>query len=329
MTEAVNMATDHARSDARIIVADVCPDEGDLEALATALSAFDDVLVLDHHDWSESAVNAVESVGRLVHDSTKCATQLVRDEFFDSPPAYLDEFADVTADHDLWIKEHERSDDLADFQFWGDSDEYVATARELGADIIEDDDAQRFLEENRWEKNERIRLSIEGADETVSHDDCPVVQTGADWIDVEFDSTTISVEREWYEENVQPKPADTLVADGGNRVMMEVDGPLSVAFLYGEMYASGAGQAAQDAEADVTVIVPLQQGQPANERRDAYRCRSRPRDGRRRPSPRGWCKARCRWQLRRGQLQPTLANKGRDGKRYVLDAIETALTVPS
>jgi oligoribonuclease NrnB/cAMP/cGMP phosphodiesterase (DHH superfamily) len=256
MTEAVEMAAEHARSDASVVVADLCPDESEVADFATALASFDDVVVLDHHDWSAEAISAIEGVGRFVHDSTRCATQLVRDEFFTSPPAHLDEFADVTADHDLWIKNDPRSDDLSDLQFWGDDDEYVAAARDFGADIAEDEDVQAFLKENRWEKQERIRLAVEGADEDVSHEEWPAVQTGAEWVEVEFDSTEVAVDREWYEDHIQMGPAEEIVADGGDRVMMEIDGPLSVAFLYGEMYASGAGQAAQDAGADVAVIVP-------------------------------------------------------------------------
>jgi oligoribonuclease NrnB/cAMP/cGMP phosphodiesterase (DHH superfamily) len=255
MAEAIEMAATHSAPDATAVVADLCPDEDDVDGFVSALSSFDSAVVLDHHDWSERAISAVQDEAQFVHDATRCATQLVRDEFFDSAPAHLDEFADVTADHDLWLKEDDRSDDLADLQFWGEDHTYVETARTHGADIVNDEAVQAFIAENRQEKQERIRLAIEGADDPEAHDEWEAVQTGAEWVEVEFDTTTVSVDSDWYAENVADSP-DPIAADGGDRVEMEIDGPLSVAFLYGEMYASGAGEAAQDAGADVAVIVP-------------------------------------------------------------------------
>jgi len=251
---AISLAAEMSAEDSRLIVADLCPDEEELDDILFGLGAFDDVMFLDHHDWTDEARNAIESEGELVHDSTKCAAQLVLQEFFSSPPDYLVDFAEVTADHDLWIKEDTRSDDLKDYAFWGEREDYVESARKYGAEITQSESVQELLDTNREEKNKRIDLALNGINESVE-DSWNVYQEGADWIEIDFDTTTVSVEKDWYENNISDSVSEEDITED-ERVEMLIEGPITVAFLYGEMYASEAGERAQENGADVAVIIP-------------------------------------------------------------------------
>ena len=181
IVEALDLAADHAPADVRVIVADLCPDEDAMEAFCDALDGFSDAVVCDHHDWTNSIVESVEDVAEFVHDDNKCAAQLVLDRFHSNPSDQLREFTDVTADHDLWIKEDDRSQDLADYAFWADRAEYVEAALDHGANIADDDAVAEMLHENRIEKHERVRLAVGGANEyEMEGHDLPFAR-GAEW----------------------------------------------------------------------------------------------------------------------------------------------------
>jgi hypothetical protein len=220
IVEALELAAEHAHSGVEVVVADLCPDESDTEAFCAALSGFESATVLDHHEWTAEQREAVESVATFVHDADQCATQLVLSHFHPDAPAALREFADVTADHDLWIKADDRSNDLADLAWWADREQYVETALRSGANVADDEETAAFLAERRSTKEEKMRLAVDGVTdaevaecETAGYD---TYQTGAEWHDVNG---------------------------------------LSVALLYGDCYASGACNRAIEQGADVAVLV--------------------------------------------------------------------------
>ena len=389
--EAGDFIAEHAPDAEQVVIADLCPNEGEVDEFIEPYAPFEGRLtVLDHHDWSGEMRSKVSKYADLVVEADRCATQLVLDEFIPDAPEHLREFADVTADHDLWIKEDERSNDLSDFSFWAeDRDQYVEACREYGADIMDDPETREFIEAQRAEKEAKIRIAVEGPnseeraavrdtfrqlieertddedsvtdallDSLVGEDDADdaeldadlldllVYNDGADWYEVDFDEVEVEVSYDWYVENRDDEPtpdqitlnvsaiemtreelaelageANLAVADGGEvedtievplglvdalrtgraddaardqalavasgdadgfdedphpyrtaadlseetrtqvddgdkRVRITIEGPLTVALLYGDMYASGAGEAAQQAGADLAVIVP-------------------------------------------------------------------------
>lgn len=142
----------------------------DLERLQTSCT----VNLFDHHDWEAETIEAVEPVvdNFTVDDESEvCAADITFSELEDTieenNPEALDrlrELSEVTRDHDLWIKELDRSDDLSDFSFWADTETYIETVRKHGADITEDESVAEMLSENREEKEQRIQLAVENAE---------------------------------------------------------------------------------------------------------------------------------------------------------------------
>jgi oligoribonuclease NrnB/cAMP/cGMP phosphodiesterase (DHH superfamily) len=146
----------------RAIVCDLCPDSerdvADLPALADRV----DVSWYDHHQWDDDLRAFVREAGvdlAVGASDEECTADVALREL---DHAFDDRFADlaaVTRDHDLWIRDDERSDDLADYAHWEDPEEYVAVVREHGADLPED--VRAFLAERRVEKEALIEKAVE------------------------------------------------------------------------------------------------------------------------------------------------------------------------
>jgi len=160
----------YADDDVDLFVCDLCPDDYEwiaepLEALAESTAS---IRWFDHHQWDESAATAVRDLGvdLVVGESDEECTADVAlrslDHDFDDRWAGL---AEVTRDHDLWIKEDSRSDDLADYSYWAGSEEYAAIAGAYGADLPET--VQEFVADRRVEKEARIDDAV---DRAVTHE---------------------------------------------------------------------------------------------------------------------------------------------------------------
>ena len=162
--EAGELLLEHAPNATEIIIADLCPDPQTVEDFIAPFAEHDAaVVVCDHHEWSSEMRETVSAVSNLVLESDKCATQIVLETLIQDPTDQLQEFAAVTADHDLWIKEDSRSDDLSDYSFWmDDRSEYVQVCREYGADILNDESVAKSLAQNRAEKDAKIRIAVDG-----------------------------------------------------------------------------------------------------------------------------------------------------------------------
>ncbi len=119
----------------------------------------------DHHQWDPETARAVREMGvDLVvgEDDAECTADVtLRSVDYDFPD-HLVELAAVTRDHDLWIKEDPRSDDLADLSYWLDAETYVELVRAHGPDLPQG--ATDFLAERRRDKNDRIDRAVNRAD---------------------------------------------------------------------------------------------------------------------------------------------------------------------
>jgi len=161
--EGLEAAAEHAARGARVFVCDLCPDapeavEGVLADLEGEVSWF------DHHEWDDRTVDAVREAGvdLIVGDDTECTADVAVREI-EAVPDRLRELAAVTRDHDLWIKEDPRSDDLADYAHWvEDPEEYVAVVREHGPDLPED--VLEFVAGHRVEKDALIKRAVDRAE---------------------------------------------------------------------------------------------------------------------------------------------------------------------
>jgi len=160
----------YADADVDLFVCDLCPDDYEwiaepLEALAEST---DSIRWFDHHQWDESTAAAVRELGvdLVVGESDEECTADVAlrslDHDFDDR---WTELAAVTRDHDLWIKEDPRSDDLADYSYWAGSEEYATIVGAHGADLPET--VREYVAERRVEKEARIDAAV---DRAVTHE---------------------------------------------------------------------------------------------------------------------------------------------------------------
>ncbi|MFW6318121.1 MAG: DHH family phosphoesterase [Halorubrum sp.] len=160
----------YADDDVDLFVCDLCPDEYEwiaepLEALAEATAT---IRWFDHHQWDGETAAAVRDlgvdlvIGESDEECTADVTLRSLDHEFDDR---WTELAAVTRDHDLWIKEDPRSDDLADYSYWAGSEEYATVVGAYGADLPET--VAAFVADRRVEKEARIDAAV---DRAVTHE---------------------------------------------------------------------------------------------------------------------------------------------------------------
>jgi oligoribonuclease NrnB/cAMP/cGMP phosphodiesterase (DHH superfamily) len=156
---------EYADPDARVFVCDLCPDrEGDIADLP-AVADQRDVTWYDHHQWNDDLAAAVRGAGveLVVGDSDEvCTADVALAELDADFEDYLADLAAVTRDHDLWIRDDERSDDLADYAHWVEPEEYIETVLEHGADLPPE--AAELLAERRVEKEALVEKAVDRAE---------------------------------------------------------------------------------------------------------------------------------------------------------------------
>ena len=119
-----------------VFVCDLCPDSpDDLAALPDVAERAAAIRWFDHHQWDDELAATVEEHAELVvgaSDEECTADVALRTLAYDFSDQYAD-LAAVTRDHDLWLREDPRSDDLADYAHWADAEEYLETIQAHGA----------------------------------------------------------------------------------------------------------------------------------------------------------------------------------------------------
>ena len=165
LDEALSWAAEYVEADATLVICDLCPDsESDIAALDDLTARVDDVRWYDHHQWDDDLGAAVDDSGveRTVGDSDEVCTADVALAQLESD--FDDRFAElaaVTRDHDLWIRDDERSDDLADLSYWLEPEEYIEVVLEHGPDLSPE--WHEYLAEKRVEKEALIEKAVERA----------------------------------------------------------------------------------------------------------------------------------------------------------------------
>ncbi len=167
LEEGIERAVEYGKPGGDVYICDLAPD--DPEAVAEPLAAVTDhagsVTWYDHHQWTEAATTAVEDAGveLVIGDSdAECTADVAARSLDGEISPHLEELAAVTRDHDLWIKDDDRSDDLADLSHWKDPEAYLDVIEEHGVDFP--DTIQEFLAEKRVTKADRIERAVERAD---------------------------------------------------------------------------------------------------------------------------------------------------------------------
>jgi oligoribonuclease NrnB/cAMP/cGMP phosphodiesterase (DHH superfamily) len=163
---AIGWTAEYGEPYATVFVCDLCPDDGaDVRELPALVTKTGGVTWYDHHQWTDELAELVREadVELVVGESGEVCTADVALAELDEE--FSERFADLAAttrDHDLWIREDERSEDLADYSYWADPEEYVATVRDHGADLP--DEVLGFLAEQRIEKEALIEKAVERAE---------------------------------------------------------------------------------------------------------------------------------------------------------------------
>jgi oligoribonuclease NrnB/cAMP/cGMP phosphodiesterase (DHH superfamily) len=165
LDEALAWAAEYVEPDATLVICDLCPDSvEDLAALEDLTARVEDVRWYDHHQWDDDLGALVDDSGvdRVVgHSDEVCTADVVRTELdYDFDDRFV-ELAAVTRDHDLWVRDDERSDDLADLSYWLEPEEYIEAVLEHGPDLSPE--WHDYLDEKRVEKEALIEKAVERA----------------------------------------------------------------------------------------------------------------------------------------------------------------------
>lgn len=160
--EVGQMISDIGTSAETVLIMDNGCDKNVHNYIEPYLTEFSNIVVYDHHEWPDDTDDVLtENDVEYVIDNTRCATRIVCDEYVTSPPDWIDEFADVTQDHDLWIKEDARSDRLATFSYAASNEEYIETILENGMDFLSDEETRKNLIDNRKKTQRKINLALQ------------------------------------------------------------------------------------------------------------------------------------------------------------------------
>jgi len=168
LEEGLEHVAEYGEPGVDVFVCDLCPDRFAWveDELAVLVERAGSVRWFDHHQWDETVAEAVRDVGvELVigESDVECTADVALRSLEYDFPSRFKELAAVTGDHDLWIKEDTRSDDLADFSRWSeDESTYIETIREYGADLPED--VLELLEERRVRKRDHIERAVRRAE---------------------------------------------------------------------------------------------------------------------------------------------------------------------
>ncbi|GAB3325419.1 DHH family phosphoesterase [Haloplanus salinarum] len=166
LSEALDRVAEYADAGVDVYVCDLCPDD---ESVVEAADAVTDraatVRWFDHHQWDDDVASAVRAAGVdlvIGESDEECTADVALRSLADDFPDHLVDLAAVTRDHDLWIKEDPRSDDLADYAHWASAEEYVTVVGRYGPALPEP--VVDYLEDRRVEKERLIEAAVDRAE---------------------------------------------------------------------------------------------------------------------------------------------------------------------
>ncbi|MFD1632606.1 DHH family phosphoesterase [Haloplanus ruber] len=166
LSEALDRVADYADPGVDVYVCDLCPDDESITETVEAVTArASTVRWFDHHQWDDDVAAAVRAAGvDLVIGASdeECTADVALRSLDDDFPEHLVDLAAVTRDHDLWIKEDPRSDDLADYAHWASAEEYVTVVGRYGPALPEP--VVDYLDHRRVEKERLIERAVDRAD---------------------------------------------------------------------------------------------------------------------------------------------------------------------
>jgi oligoribonuclease NrnB/cAMP/cGMP phosphodiesterase (DHH superfamily) len=148
-----------------VFVCDLCPDSpDDVAALPAVADLAASVRWFDHHQWDDALAARVDAHAELVVGASEeeCTADVaLRTLNYEFPDRYAD-LAAVTRDHDLWLREDPRSEDLADYAYRAEPEEYLETIQGHGADLPPEVEA--YIAEQRVEKDALVERAVDRAE---------------------------------------------------------------------------------------------------------------------------------------------------------------------
>jgi oligoribonuclease NrnB/cAMP/cGMP phosphodiesterase (DHH superfamily) len=166
LDDALERVAEYADPGVDVFVCDLCPDDESVTEVAEAVvDRAETVRWFDHHQWDDDVAAAVRAAGvdLVVGESDEECTADVALRSLDYDfPDHLAALAAVTRDHDLWIKEDPRSDDLADYAHWASAEEYVTVVGRYGPELPEP--VVDYLDHRRVEKERLIEAAVDRAE---------------------------------------------------------------------------------------------------------------------------------------------------------------------
>ncbi|RRJ27876.1 DHH family phosphoesterase [Halocatena pleomorpha] len=235
LTDAQEQVIEYASEGVTVYVCDLCPDrDSDIEPLSELVDHADSVHWFDHHQWTTEYERRVQAAGvdLVVGDSeTECSTDVALNSLDETFSPQFQTLAAVTRDHDLWLREDPRSDDLADFAQWIAPEIYVATVRHHGVDFPDAVDA--YITRRRVEKERLIEKAVERAElreltVPVASGGSPDKTDPAETEDDETEDTTLTVGLT-YGRCSQNEVAEALREQGADAaVVVKPSGPVSI-----------------------------------------------------------------------------------------------------
>jgi oligoribonuclease NrnB/cAMP/cGMP phosphodiesterase (DHH superfamily) len=153
--------------DTDVYICDICPDSlNEIDTnLGTITDRANEVHWFDHHQWPEETAEAIRNHGiNLVvgESDEECSADVTLRSLDHDFSEKFRELAEVTRDHDLWIKEDERSGDLSDYSVWSSPAEYAAIIGTYGVDLPEV--VREYIATRREEKEALIEKAVDRAE---------------------------------------------------------------------------------------------------------------------------------------------------------------------
>jgi oligoribonuclease NrnB/cAMP/cGMP phosphodiesterase (DHH superfamily) len=167
LDEALANVVEYAPAGIDLYVCDLCPDEYDWIAaeLDAAVDLAASVAWYDHHQWDDDTAAAVRAAGvdlEVGESDAECSADVTLRSLDHDFGERWAELAAVTRDHDLWEKTDPRSDDLADYAYWTEPEEYVTVIGTFGVDLP--DVVSEYVDLRRVEKGNLIDAAVSRAE---------------------------------------------------------------------------------------------------------------------------------------------------------------------
>lgn len=168
MSEVLELINENADEGFNLFMCDLMPDEEEFDDVLEELSKVDgNVEIFDHHQWSEEQLEKISRVSDNVDirpDEEVCTANIVferfRDEYSERQREKYEEMVEVVRDHDIWVKEDPRSDDMSDFHQNSEEERFMRVLEEKGADFMQDDDVRELVESARLEQRKKVEYQV-------------------------------------------------------------------------------------------------------------------------------------------------------------------------